>query len=81
LKKKQVSIKNLHLINPDEKIPNNLRARIRHLGQLHKGKLTKKGSHYIFTFSKPIEALAEGQSIVIYKNKQVLGGGEISNVS
>ncbi len=75
LKKKQIKIKSLHLINPKDKIPSALKARIRHLGTLHKGKL--KGN--IFTFSKPVEGIAEGQSLVIYKDKQVIGGGEISN--
>jgi len=80
LKKKQVIIKNLHLINPNEIIPKaNLTARIRHLGKMHKGGLTKHNSQYIFKFSKPVEALAEGQSIVLYHKNQVLGGGEISN--
>ena len=80
LKKKQVTIKNLHQINPSETIPRSgLKARIRHLGQLHKGRLIKKNNHYLFSFSKPLEALAEGQSVVIYKNNRVLGGGEIFN--
>jgi tRNA-specific 2-thiouridylase len=78
LKKKQVAIKNLHLINPCELIPYlGLTARIRHLGQLHKGKLIKQKGNYLFVFDKPVSSLAEGQSIVIYKNHQVLGGGEI----
>ena len=74
LKKKQLTIKSLHLINSKEKIPNNLTARIRHLGQMHKGILISKNK---FIFDKPVEALAEGQSIVLYNKNKVVGGGEI----
>lgn len=78
LKKKSVIIKNFHQINPNKIIPRaGLKARIRHLGQLHKGKLIKKANKYAFKFNKPLEAIAEGQSIVIHKGNQVLGGGEI----
>lgn len=77
LKKKQVIIKSLHIINPKDKMPSSLSARIRHLGEFHKGKLIKKGSRYTFIFSKPVKAIAEGQAIVLYKNTQVIAGGEI----
>jgi len=77
LKKKAVIIKNFHLINPKEKIPKNLKARIRHLGKLNPGRLIKQKGRYLFIFSKPIEAIAEGQSIVLYHNNVIVGGGEI----
>jgi len=77
LKKKVVIIKKFHLINPKEKIKGNLKARIRHLGKLIPGKLIKQKGKYMFIFNKPIEAIAEGQSIVLYHNEIVVGGGEI----
>ena len=77
LKKKEIGIKNFHLINPKGEIPKNLRARIRHLGSLHKGKLRKKKGNYYFIFAKPIEQVAEGQYIVLYKNQQVIACGEM----
>lgn len=78
LLKQKVAINSLHFINPKDKIPkSNLTARIRHLGEMHKGKLTKKANHYVFTFSKPVPAIAKGQSLVLYKNNQVIGGGEL----
>ena len=78
LKKKQVKTKHLHLINPNETIPKVLKARIRHLGQFHEGKLIKSKGDYTFKFKKSIEDLAEGQSIVLYNKSKVIGGGEIS---
>lgn len=77
LKRNSVLIKNLHLINSNIQIPKNLKARIRHLGEFHKGRLVKKSGRHIFKFSKPLEALAEGQYIALYHKKQVVGSGEI----
>lgn len=79
LKKKEIKIHKMHFINPKEKINSNtlLSARIRHLGEKHPGKIAKKGNQYFFIFKKPVKAIAEGQSIVIYKKEIVLGGGEI----
>ena len=76
LKIREVKIKNFHLINHREIIPHSgLTARIRHLGQFNKGKLINKKK---FIFNKPIEALAEGQAIVIYSTNKLIGGGEIT---
>ncbi len=77
LKKQIIKINKIHFINPREKIPKNLKARIRHLGQLHKGKLIKKSNSYQFKFSKPIDAIAEGQYIVIYNKNKLIASGEI----
>jgi len=78
LKKKQIYIKSLHLVNPSDKIPKtNIKARIRHLGPLNSGTLKKQKGKYIFILKKPIEQVAEGQSIVLYKGQRLIGGGEI----
>lgn len=79
LKTKEVKIQSLHKINPKTKIPpTGLKARIRHLGALHSGKLTLTPKPK-FTFSKAQEGIAPGQSIVFYKNKSLVCAGEISN--
>lgn len=79
LKKKEIKVHKMHFINPKERIKSkgSLSARIRHLGEKHSGKLVKKGDKYFFIFKKSVKAIAEGQSIVIYKKEIVLGGGEI----
>ncbi|MEM4259315.1 MAG: tRNA 2-thiouridine(34) synthase MnmA [Candidatus Pacearchaeota archaeon] len=80
LKKREIKIKNFHLIAPKGTIPKSgLKARIRHLGDLHKGNLSKKYGDFIFRFNKPVAGIAEGQHIVLYKNNEVIGGGEMSN--
>jgi tRNA-specific 2-thiouridylase len=78
LKKSKIIINKLHLISPKNKIPTNLKARIRHLGKLLPGKLIKKGKSYQFIFKQPQPGIAEGQHIVFYSKDVCLGGGEIS---
>ncbi len=78
LLKKEIIIKNFHLINPKERLLEiNLKARIRHLGAFHKGRLIKKNNKWHFVFSKSIQAVAEGQYIVLYNRERVIGSGEI----
>jgi len=77
LKKQKIFIKSLHQINPKSRIPKPLKARIRHLGSLLSGKLSKQKGKYIFTLSKPEKEIAEGQSIVLYHKNRIIGGGEI----
>lgn len=80
LKNKLISIKEFHLINQSERPKSSakLKARIRHLGALHPGELIRVKNKYLFKFSKPLEALASGQSIVLYKGDKIIGGGKIS---
>lgn len=78
LKNKEVILKYLHLINPRTSLPkSNLKARIRYRSQLHAGKLKKINKKYKFTLKKPVTAIAEGQYLVIYKGKQLIGCGKI----
>ncbi len=77
LKKQKIKIINFHKINSKDGFSSNLKARIRHLGSLHKGKLIKKNSSYYFIFNKPIEQVAEGQYIVLYNKDKVIGSGEM----
>jgi len=75
LKRKKIIIKKFHVIN--KIVKRGLKGRIRHLGELHSGKLIKKGNKWIFKFVKGVNDVANGQSIVLYKGKKVIGGGEI----
>ncbi|MEK6892769.1 MAG: tRNA 2-thiouridine(34) synthase MnmA [Nanoarchaeota archaeon] len=78
LKNKEIILKHLHLVNPKKSLPKlNLKVCIRYRGQLHAGKLKKINKKYKFTFKKPVTAIAEGQYLVIYKGKQLIGCGEI----
>ncbi|MEK6850520.1 MAG: tRNA 2-thiouridine(34) synthase MnmA [Nanoarchaeota archaeon] len=74
LKNNIIKIKNLHLINPYETIKNkNLKIRIRHLGQLHQGKLINNK----FILKKPIESIAPGQIAVFYDKDKIIASAKI----
>ncbi|MBI3334373.1 tRNA 2-thiouridine(34) synthase MnmA [Candidatus Pacearchaeota archaeon] len=75
--KKQVTLKKLHRIIPGEKIPSLLKGRIRHLGEMYQGKLLIKAGKIHFIFNKPIEAIAPGQYLVLYKGDSVIASGEM----
>lgn len=78
LLRKEIIIKDFHLIDPGEKMPlKNIKARIRHLGAFYSGKLIKKDTRWHFVFNKPVKAVAEGQYIVLYQGQRVVGCGEI----
>ena len=77
LYKKQFQIINVNLINKINFPLNNIKVRIRHLGQLFPAKIIKKNNKIIIQLKKPIKSVAEGQSCVIYKKNFILGGGEI----
>ncbi|MEI6732142.1 MAG: tRNA 2-thiouridine(34) synthase MnmA [archaeon] len=77
LKKKIIFLKKLHLINPKEKIPHSLCARIRHLGQKYPGKLQNKNK---FILQTPQQSIAPGQYLVLYHKNQLVGSAEINKV-
>ncbi len=76
LYRKEMVIKNPHWINskPREKIK--VLARIRQVGELLPATLSYNKKFKV-TLSKPITGVSEGQAIVLYSGKKVLGGGEI----
>lgn len=78
LKRKKIFIKEINFVNPNNNKDKNLKARIRHRGELYPGKLRKIANRYHFEFKKPIEAIAEGQYIVLYSQKEVICSGKIS---
>jgi tRNA-specific 2-thiouridylase len=77
LSKKEITLFKPHFINPKDKIPLRLSARIRHLGTLYSGKLIKSNNRFKFIANSPISSVAEGQFIVLYDKQICLGNGEI----
>ena len=77
LYRKEIIIKNPHWISKKPK--NNLKvySRIRQVGELLPSKLTCKNKKYKVILNKAITGVSEGQAIVLYSGKKVLGGGEI----
>jgi tRNA-specific 2-thiouridylase len=75
LKTKIIKIKSLKKINKNEEINNKIfKARIRHLGKLHKGRLIDNQ----FELFTPIESVAPGQILVLYDKSRVVASGIIN---
>jgi len=75
---KTVILSKFHQLNRKERIPSELKARIRHLGRLQAGTFVKRGPKYNFIFTKPQEAVAPGQKLVLYHKAQLVASGEIT---
>jgi len=77
-------VKEFHLINDDAKKfktgEHKVHARIRHVGELIPSllKYNKKKKRFELKLSRGIDGVSNGQAVVLYKGRRVLGGGEIS---
>jgi len=71
-------ISNTNWISGRPKFPlNNVKVRVRHLGELIPVEIQYKNRRYICKLKRAIKGIADGQSAVIYRGKELLGGGEI----
>lgn len=77
LKTCEVFIKGFKSVNPSEKLPLRLKARVRHLGEKYSGRLLKKDGRWKFVFSRGVFGVAPGQFIVFYDSEKLVAGGEI----
>ena len=76
LLKKELSFREVNwLSGKPPKLPAKLKAKIRSRHEASFGVL-KKGNRFIF--NKPQKAITPGQSVVFYRNSELLGGGIIS---
>jgi len=55
-------------------------ARISSLGHKHDGTACVANGELQFTFDTPVRGVAPGQSIVLYRQEEVIGGGIIANL-
>ncbi len=77
LYQKDLIIKSPHWINKTPK-PGKYYARIRNVGELLSSKLSFKKGKYFLELFEPITGVSEGQAVVLYKGKDVIGGGIIN---
>lgn len=79
--KTEIELENLHIINNDIEssllTDENLSASIRYRHKPEAGKLILKKDEYFFIFEKPQRAASSGQSLVIYRDEECIGGGVI----
>ena len=75
--RKEIFLKDVHWISEKPKSNSKVHARIRQVGELLPCKIEFSKKIKV-TLKKPITGVSEGQAIVLYKGKKVLGGGVIS---
>jgi len=78
--RKEIFVKNPHWINDKPKNGMNILVRIRQVGELLSARFLSgglAGRKIKIILDKPITGVSEGQAIVLYDGKKVLGGGEI----
>lgn len=84
LYRKEIIIKDFHLISEDiKKLKKqssrgiSVLSRIRQVGELLPSKLMYSRGRFRITLNKAITGVSEGQAIVLYQGRKVLGGGVI----
>lgn len=78
LYKQQLLCLDLHWISDVEpKFPLSCTAKIRYRQEDQKCTVTKKNGSFVISFKKPQWAAAPGQSVVLYRDDECLGGGII----
>jgi tRNA-specific 2-thiouridylase len=75
--KKEVYIKNLHLISNSNDFPLECDVRIRYRQDRQRCRIVKEGSRYKVQFALAQSGISPGQSAVFYKSEACLGGGII----
>ena len=72
-----VRLKDLRWVSwrPEEHSPTRFECRTRSLSPRLRGSLTFKNSEGAFTFERPESPQAPGQSLVLYRGEEVVGGG------
>ena len=78
---KNLSTKNLHLINPIADSEFEAMAKVRYRQKDQKCNIKISDKHLTVHFKEAQRAVTPGQSVVLYKNDICLGGGEISEIS
>lgn len=74
---REIQIENIHWIDKPRKFPVKLKARFRHQQKLLDVTLIGRNGQLIAKFFKVQHAIAPGQSIVFYEDRECLGGGVI----
>ncbi len=77
LYRKKFFLKNPYWINEAPKNNEKILARIRQVGELLPCNVLHKNGRYKVVLKKSITGVSQGQACVLYKGKEVLGGGEI----
>lgn len=74
----EIHLSGVNWITKPSKYPLVCKGRFRHQQALQDLKISKDKTGYLVQFKKPQFAIASGQSLVLYKGKECLGGGVIA---
>jgi len=77
-KASSVKLLDLRFVSWQPDSPSNFHCRTRSLGKKKSGTLSITGSSATFTFNAPTGPESPGQSLVLYRGEEVVGGGIIS---
>ena len=77
---REVILKNFNTVRGSEIFEDQITAMIRYRGEKIPGTLKKINGQITFIFKHLIDAVSPGQSLVLYKNNECLGGGIIESV-
>jgi tRNA-specific 2-thiouridylase len=72
---KEVSVRDMNFLTGEEPTDDLFEVRIRNHGLLAKGRLKKSGKKYSVEFEIPQRAVMPGQSLVLYRGTELVGGG------
>lgn len=72
---KEVSLRDMNFLTGEEPEDDTFDIRIRNHGLLAKGKLKKTAGKYTVEFEIPQRAVMPGQSLVLYRGTELVGGG------
>jgi tRNA-uridine 2-sulfurtransferase len=64
---------------PSKNTEHDFEARIHSLGGRHRGLMKHDGKTMLFRFARPQLGISPGQSIVLYREREIVGGGIIIN--
>ncbi len=76
--RKEILVKDLHLISDMRIKESKVFSRIRQVGELLPSKIKFEKGKIKVTLNKPITGVSEGQAIVLYQGTKCIGGGVIS---
>lgn len=79
VRSQEISLHDLRFVSwvPEEHEPVSFECRTRSLGTRFSGTLTRSGDRGMFRFERPRGPEAPGQSLVLYRGREVVGGGVI----
>lgn len=75
---RRILLESMHWVGEQLPLPLNVSFRVRYQQVLQDGTLTREDGHWTLNSVLPVKSPSRGQSLVLYRDKEVLGGGIIA---